>query len=157
MKRMFTIILACTVGLLVLSGCKEKNDYIPEFYTGHYSYINKCTYPIVFDIKSIFHYGGGLMNERFNLSCNDTLILSSNTPDFPPVYYDLRPDDYYTIISNSTTYVFHKPYEGIYGNENYRLIAETEINEERYKKIIKEYEYIITDDFFKDGIPIEEE
>lgn len=157
MKRILTLMLACAVGVLAMSGCKEKNDYIPEFYVGYYSYINKCTYPIVFDVKSIFNHGGRVRNERFNLSCNDTLILSSKTPDFPPVYYDLSTDDFYTIISNSTTYVFHKPYEGIYCNDNYRLVSEKELNEERYKKIIKEYEYVITDDFFNDGLPIEEE
>lgn len=133
--------------MLVLSGCKKKNE--PIIYLDKYTFINQSSYKVTVDIYGTSE-NGRVMNENYSILRNESLILYSSVIYYPPFWLNLIPEDsFYTIISNGVVKVVQKPDDpdSLYHVDSYKLIADNGY-------LLKEYAYVLTDEFFKGGTPI---
>lgn len=164
MKKLIKIsVLLFIIASLV--GCDNKKYYPggdppdTEFIT-YYTYINKSSWDISIEAVSLDVNTNETTAKEFTIPKYKSYELEFyNEPDYP---YPFKLDELgFTIdrlkASNGNVVVIQRKQPGIgaldelYRIENY---IRTEERPHKYKKIVR-YTYTFTDDFFKDGEPIE--
>ena len=150
--NMKKIVLSMFVGCMVIFGCSSCT--VDKGHTTYYAYVNQTASTITIEC----YYGDAWVDEVVNpdelyktitipSGESNTVHLTSDTFCMPFLW--LNSPDVYLLVHNGQIKVFDdgSADDSLLMLETYTLTSESET--------VRHYEYVFTDDYFKDGEPIE--
>ena len=139
------IVLSLFIGCMVIFGCSScYNRNVEKGRTTYYTYINQTASTITRWVKGIVNPDDLYETLTILPGKENTVKLSSDI--FCRPFFWLNTPDVYLSVHNGQIKVFDD--ESLLRLEAYTLTSESET--------VRHYEYVFTDDYFKDGEPMEE-
>ena len=150
--KMKKIVLSMFVGCMVIFGCSSCT--VDKGHTTYYTYVNQTASTITIEC----YYGDGWVEEIVNPDdLYETLTIQPGDKSTVKLYAMvfclpfrwLNSPDVYLLVHNGQIKVFddESADDSLLIMETYTLTSESET--------VRHYEYVFTDDYFKDGEPIE--